>query len=461
MSGSIKVMPMERTAARRLGQYIATLGWEDMPNSTQDRVRRLLVWNLLVAVAGVEGAVLPKPLKDETGFAVLSNGYTHNRDKAIAFNAAAIHARTQDDFSKSHAGGHIGACVLPAVLAVVPEVRPAGNLFWEAVVAGYVAQVAIARVSSRETMSRGFRSVGLYGPFGAAAAVSKLRSFEPEGIANSISLAASTAAGLGQCWVDGSDEWQLQPGLAAIDGLRSAELTSFGIRGADHALEGSAGFFSAYAGLSVEKQDPFADLNASSVIDDIAVKQYPVSGICQPVVRLFESISREIGKKTGAVRSIDIFMHPEEAEYPGTSSSGPFVSATDALMSAPFCAACVLATGKLSFDDLGDLQDVTKNRIASRVRVVQDNTRAFLEPKAQVHMMDGSVVEDEISASLQAATRSDETAWLHEIVVSSGISLDYYSNLRAAIYGLDTPADVEKLISHVASSAVQRSPAPG
>jgi 2-methylcitrate dehydratase PrpD len=379
-------------AAQRAGARVVGLLWSQLTTDLQRRALDLLLVNSSVALAGLPYVVLPPPSASASArFPVFAGGRTEDAAAAIRYNAAAMHARTQDDFSLTHSGGHIGTCVIPAAVAAVSP-STSGAAFLEAIVAGYMLQMGLARTSAAVTMRKGFRSVGLYGGFGAIAAVTKLRQFDATQTANSIGLICSMAAGTGQCWVDGSDEWQLHPGLVACNALLAADLTTAGVRAAPGSLEGPAGFYRAYAGLETTPDQVEAALDASWALNDVTFKRHPASGICQPVIDASAALV-VAGLDWSEVDDVQLRMHPGEAAYPGTTGQGPFVSVSDALMSAAYCTACVLMRGHLDIEDLHDSSDPRRLALAGRVHVVADEDRPYLQPAFNIRLRDGKQVE--------------------------------------------------------------------
>ncbi len=204
---------------------------------------------------------------------LFSGGTAPNPSAAAFWNAAVMHARTQDDF---HPVGniHIGTVVIPALLAVADEITVSGREFLSALAAGYMVAVGISRASSPLTSPKGLRSTSLYGPFGVAAAVGKLRGASTEQIAGALGLATAFASGTTQTWIDGSDEWQLHVALCAEAGLRAVDLAMAGVVGGSQALSGSAGFFNAFTGRRQAFSDIAADFEPSSAIGECVIKRY-------------------------------------------------------------------------------------------------------------------------------------------------------------------------------------------
>jgi 2-methylcitrate dehydratase PrpD len=335
-----------------LGEQLAGISWSRLGGVAQRKLLLCLLANTCVAVAGRSAMRLPRP-RAGNGFALLDGGSTgHERDAAF-YNAALMHARTQDDF---HPIGnlHIATVVLPAVFARAERMELAGGSvpsvrFLDALAVGYSASTGLSRRFSPLSTPRGLRSTSLYASMGAAAAVAHLAGAGAQGIANTIGLASQSAFGTTQCWRDGSDEYQLHTGNAASQALLVADLTAAGVRAGNHALDGPNGFYPSLVGTTPRFDEIARDFDADAAINETVLKRYPVSGICQPVVRLSEQLaSRLEGRPIDSVR---IEMNEFEMNYPGTLNAGPlFRSFSDRLMSARFCAGSVLIEGKFAFD---------------------------------------------------------------------------------------------------------------
>jgi hypothetical protein len=77
-------------------------------------------------------------------------------------------------------------------------------------------------------------------------------------------------------------------------------------------------------------------------------------------------------------------MHPYEADFIGVKYKGPFTSATQTVMSAPFCAALAWASGGVTFDGLRHFDDGTVNDLVKNVDIVADADRKRYEPHITV-----------------------------------------------------------------------------
>jgi hypothetical protein len=379
---------------RELGQKMQTLGWPTLGEAARRKLLLCLLANLSVAVAGGRAMRLPRPPAG-VGQLLLDGGQTSDPRAAAFHNAALMHARTQDDF---HPIGnlHIATIVLPALLADAQRMPDlTGEAFLEALAVGYAASTGLSRRFSPLTTPRGLRSTSLYGTMGAAAAVARLRGLGPEGISNTVALATQSSFGTTQCWRDGSDEYQLHVANAASQALLCADLTEAGVVGGEGALTGASGFFAALMGTVPAFADIEADFDADAAIVDTVLKRYPVSGICQPVVRLTERLAPRL--ETSAVRAVCLEMNDFEMRYPGTLNAGPaFRSFSDRLMSARFCLASVLAAGRFELESFLRPPSAEVSRLVAATQVQAGHDLGTLSCRLTVTLNGGATVVGEL-----------------------------------------------------------------
>jgi len=386
--------------------------YQDLPEAAQAKLRLLILANLCVAVAGVSGVKLPRPEAATEGYFLFGGGHTARAEEAAWFNAAVMHARTQDDF---HPVGnlHLATVILPAAMAAAEREGSGGLALLDAVATGYTVTVALSRPGSVITTPKGLRSTGIYTPFGATAAVGRLLGLDRAQLESALAITASLACGLTQCWADGSDEWQLHVATAAQTGLRACGLAAQGFVGGRHALDGKAGFFSAFLGQQVAFADIEPDLTGGAPITETIMKRYPVSGICQPLTFLTERMMCQHRIDPAAIEAVRINMNPFEMRYSGTLNKGPYRSFSDVLMSAAYCCAAVLQRGALQFDDLMQLQDPERDRLIAATEIEDDASLPKMSARLQLRLRDGGVVEDEVrdAGDLVGVSRFNVDDW--------------------------------------------------
>jgi 2-methylcitrate dehydratase PrpD len=424
---------------KQVGDVIASASWANLSPSAKEKLKHCVIANFSVALAGLPYARLPEPAASKEGHLLFSGRRTGNARDAAFWNSAVMHARTQDDF---HPIGnlHAATVLFPAAMAAAEATGASGERFLDALVAGYSAAAGMSRTFSPKTTPKGLRSSGLYAPFGAVASSGRLAGLDAAGIGNAVALAASIAGGLTQCWVDGSDEWQLHVAQAAANGMLAVDLTRAGVRGGEHALDGKAGFYHAHAGVMPKFADIEGDFDADRAVLDTVIKRYPVSGICQPIVRLSERMAAMHRLKADDIESVTISMNPYEMRYPGTLNKGPeFRSFSDVLMSAAFCCASVLACGRFEFKDLFDLARADRNRLIDVTKVQEDPALGTLSCRIEIRLKRGKTIVDTLNDGGKAlaidATSIDE--WALGLWQEAGRPEAQYRRFRAAVDALE------------------------
>ena len=377
-----------------VGRALASASWAKLSPAAKQKLKHCAIANFSVAIAGLPFTRLPEPAASRDGHFIFSGRRTAVARDAAFWNAAVMHARTQDDF---HPIGnlHAATVLFPAAMAAAETAGASGEQFLDALVAGYAAAAGLSCAFSPKSTPKGLRSSGLYAPFAAAAAAGRLAGLDAAGLGNAIALSASIAGGLTQCWVDGSDEWQLHVAQAAANGMLAVDLTRAGVRGGAHALDGKAGFYHAHAGVLPKFEEIAKDFDIDRAVLDTVIKRYPVSGICQPVVRLAERIAARQPMDPAEIVRLTIYMNPFEMRYPGTLNKGPdFRSFSDVLMSAAFCCASVLVNGRFEFKDLFQLQRAGRDRLIAATEVRDDPGLPSLSCRIELELKSGSKRSD-------------------------------------------------------------------
>jgi len=118
------------------------------------------------------------------------------------------------DDSHRYANGHPSVVIIPAALAMA-EKNITGKKLIEAITVGYETFLRIASGINPSHLMRGFHITGTVGPFGAAAACSKILSLSQEKIKNALSIAGLQGAGLLEVTTSGQMMKPLHLGKAA------------------------------------------------------------------------------------------------------------------------------------------------------------------------------------------------------------------------------------------------------
>lgn len=232
------------TATEELARLLATIGAASAPPRVMHDARRCLLDAL---GCGLYGSSLPEGRAAVAALTQMA-GPGHGAGVTLPADAAALaggflcHLRELDDVH--YAILHPGAVCVPAVLAVAHRLQATlSDTLW-ALVTGYEAMVRVAKGQNyMRHRALGWHGTATCGPFGAAAAVSRLLALDQVKVTWALGLAGSRTGGTWAFAADGAMSKRLHPGLAARDGVTAAYLARGGMTGPAHILEAEDGGF--------------------------------------------------------------------------------------------------------------------------------------------------------------------------------------------------------------------------
>src|SRR4029453_5168282 len=171
-----------------LAGFAASLQYDDLPAGVRDHCKNLLLDTLACAVAGHRGeetqqlAALASGLAQSSESSVIG-GEALSPAGATILNGYLVTAVTMCDAHRSTMT-HVTPEVLPPALAIAERDAGSGRDLLVAIAAGGegTARIGIG-LDYPAFRARGFHGPGVLGPFGAAAAVGRLRGFDAETMA--------------------------------------------------------------------------------------------------------------------------------------------------------------------------------------------------------------------------------------------------------------------------------------
>ncbi len=154
---------------------------------------------------------------------------------------------------------------------------------------------------------RGFHPTGLFAPFGIAIGAGRLLGLTSEQMTWAAGIVGSLAAGLLECWVDGTQTKFLHSGFAAQNGIHAAMLAQAGATGPPRVLEGRFGLFASHL------QDASLPKAFGRVVDDLGTrwdsrdasfKPFPAAHVLHPYIDLVLRLREQHGIRPGR-RAVD------------------------------------------------------------------------------------------------------------------------------------------------------------
>ena len=444
-----------------LAEYASVLDATALPSHVLKTAKACLLYGLAVGIATKRAksalAAFEASKLEGDGSATstrLIDGKRISHGNAAFANAVLLSGRAQGD---SHPCGHLGGVIIPSALAAAEDARASGARLLSAMIAGYEVALRIGRDHAADLSNRGFRTTPCYGVFGSVVAAGRIKNFGPEQMTHAIGLAANFAGGLREYVDAGTEDSPFQAGFAARNGLYAADIVACGITGAPSALHGNAGFYQAFGGPAVDYGRRLTDgLGSHYEFTNVTFKEYPVCQFLRGIIEGMSILRTKAGNSSPM--AVELRMNPFEANFIGISYYGPFTSATQAVMSAAFCAALAWETGTASFKDLRDFDNKRVLDLVGRTRVIADDSCRRYEPRLSVTLDDGSTLAWEEKTGDSAYQISWESAERMAYALCDEVEVPrrLAQSLVAQVSSIDELSGVEKLISAACAATLAK-----
>src|SRR4051812_48129183 len=312
---------------------------------------------LLVDVAGLCVAarktqyVLAAVKSWESAGACTAIGHSRALDSAGAavVNGTAAHG---EDFDDTFEGGpvHAGAVIVPAVLAIAEREKLPGRGALAGIAVGGELMCRASLGAPKRIHKAGFHPTAVLGALGAAAGVATAMRLSSRQFVDALGVVGSMASGIIEYLAEGAWTKRMHPGWAAQAGIRAVDLARHGVVGPRTVLEGTHGFFHAFArgtdGDWAKLTDGFGE---EWVANGIAFKPYACGTMTQPYVDCAARLAKkvDVGQITEVVcETAEGIVHRlweplADKQSPPNAYAGKF--------STPYCVAAgfILATRAL------------------------------------------------------------------------------------------------------------------
>jgi 2-methylcitrate dehydratase PrpD len=289
-----------RNRTERLAEAAARFSADTLPPDTLELAKDCLLDHIAVSLYGMEqpwSRFVAEMVASDGGAAQASVYGKRLRVPAQAaalVNGTAAHGFELDDYHKGSLS-HLGAAVIPAVLAVSEREHLSGRDALGAIVAGYEVMARAGNATIPSLILRGFHPTGTHGPIGAAAGVANLLRVSAPVMAAAIGIGVACAAGSMEFSQDeqgGGMSKRLQCGRAAQAGIVAVDLAKRGLTTPRSSLEGKYGYINLYS------DEPNADAIDRSLGDDFEIrynnfKRYACCGVLHASI---DAITDLVGK---------------------------------------------------------------------------------------------------------------------------------------------------------------------
>ena len=275
------------TLAEELATWLAATDAAALPVPTRETAHRLLLDVTGLCVAARASDYIAATLTSvDRGGTCTAIGHTGSFD---AFGAALVNgtAAHGEDFDDTFEGGpvHAGAVVVAAALAACERERLGGERLLLGIASGAELMCRLSLVAPKATHAAGFHPTAVFGALAAAGGVSAALGLPAPAIASALGIAGSMASGIIEYLAEGTSTKRMHAGWAAQSGIRAALLARGGFDGPRSVLEGTHGFYKAFAPSVKPDFEPLrTDLGSSWLMQQIAFKPYACGTMTQPFV---------------------------------------------------------------------------------------------------------------------------------------------------------------------------------
>jgi 2-methylcitrate dehydratase PrpD len=440
---------VETALAGRIGAWAAALDPAALPPDVRAICHRLLldVTGLCVAARNTDYVAATLASAEGSGRATaLGHARTLTSYDAALVNGTAAHG---EDFDDTFEGGpvHAGAVIVPAVLAVAETRGLSGDAVMKGIAVGVELLCRGSLVSPQAIHKAGFHPTAVLGALAAAAAAGAAIGLDGRAIARALGTAGSMASGIIEYLADGSWTKRLHAGWAAQAGIRSARLAEAAFVGPVTVLEGSHGFYKAFAPSRKPDFAPLVDdLGKSWVTATLAFKPYACGTMTQPFVDCAIDLAKQ-GVAAGDIAEIvcevgegtvhRLWEPLDQKRHVPNGYAGKF--------STPYCIAVGFLDGRAGLGQFTDerVRDPRVQAVAAKVSYVinpDDPYPRNFTGHIRASLKDGSVRE---------VRRGHMRGGQHEPLTDGDIQQKFVDNVRFGGWPEERAVAVAKAIERI------------
>src|SRR5216683_2367463 len=300
-------MPAETTQV--LAEFAAALTYDKIPERVRDYCKDVLLDTLACAVAGHQGDETHQLAALSAGLAQSSESTVIGGDRlslagATMLNGYLITAVTMCDAHRSTMT-HITPEVVPPALAIAERDALSGRELLVALAAGFEVTTRVGiGVDFPAFRARGWHGPGIFGPFGAAAAVGRLLRFDADTMARAFGLAGSQAAGTFAAWGTPTEKFHQCRG--ALSGLMAALLAQEKFVATREFLTApDGGLYNSYVS-SGHPETAILDLGKRWELEQIALRLWPAASSIQGMMTAMFDIVEKHKVDPGQIETLRI-----------------------------------------------------------------------------------------------------------------------------------------------------------
>jgi len=446
---------------RGIAEFVSGLAYEAIPREVRERIKLLILDSLGCALYGAHlewCRILQRTLKKldgSTACGVWGTAQRLSAPHAALANGTQVQGFELDDV---HREGvlHVGAVVLPALVAVAELRGISGREFLTAAVAGYEIGPRVGLCMGQEHIGQGWHSGATLGVFSAGAGAARGLKLDADKTVHALGIAGTQAAGLMAAQY-GAMVKRMHAGRSSQSGLYGALLAEAGFTGIADVFESEYGGFCTTFSRS---QDRFrlAELTAGfgEVWQTLGVglKFYSCVGSNHTTLDALRALRAQRAFGAKDVEKIIVHASQVTVDHAGWKYRPEGLAA--AQMNLPFCVATLLLEGDCFVDQFSDavVSDPGRIALAEKVEVRPD---AGISAKGagyrhmvrvEVHLNDGSLLERTVETPRGSEPNFASEAQIaakFEKLAAHALPRARTAQLRDAVLGMEKLRDAAQL----------------
>ena len=365
---------IKSSVAEIFSDWAYSIQVKDIPHSVKKKLNIIVMDSIgLMISAKNEPYIksLVKALNEKGDCSLIGHNNKVSPFNASIINGTAVHG---EDFDDTFEGTpvHVGAVMVPAMLAAAQAKKLSGNEFLKGLAIGSELICRLALVAPTAVHRQGFHPTAIFGAFGASIGISSALGSSSNQMVSSLGIVGSMASGIIEYLAEGTSTKRLHPGWAAGCGWQSANIGKSGFVGPRTVFEGTHGVFNTFAKTTIKPEFSYLtnELGSRWECEKLAIKPYACGTMAQPFIDCSIKLKSEISN----VNEIDrIVARVGEGTVhrlwePLAEKQNPS-SPYGAKFSVPYCIAVGLIDGQAGLKQFTEkrLQDPSLLNLASKV----------------------------------------------------------------------------------------------
>ena len=365
---------IKSSVAEIFSDWARSVQFKDIPQSVKNKLNIIVMDSIgLMISAKNEPYIksLVEALNEKGDCSLIGHNTKVSPFNASIINGTAVHG---EDFDDTFEGTpvHVGAVMVPAMLAAAQARKLSGNEFLKGLAIGSELICRLALVAPTAVHRQGFHPTAIFGAFGASIGISSALGSSSNQMVSSLGIVGSMASGIIEYLAEGTSTKRLHPGWAAGCGWQSANIGKSGFVGPRTVFEGTHGVFNTFAKTTIKPEFSYLtnELGSRWECQKLAIKPYACGTMAQPFIDCSIKLKPEISN----INEIDrIVARVGEGTVhrlwePLAEKQNPS-SPYGAKFSVPYCIAVGLIDGQAGLKQFTEkrLQDPSLLNLASKV----------------------------------------------------------------------------------------------